>query len=308
MKLSVVISAYNEEKNIAECLESVKSIADEIILIDNSSTDNTKEIAKKYTSKIITQENDITAIDLLKNKGIESAKGEWVLVIDADESLSKELSEEISKSIDNSGDSGDTNGYLMPRKNFIFGKWMQHTGWYPDYQLRLFRNGKGKYVEKHIHESIKVNGKTEKLSKHIIHSNYEGIQSFLRKMVIVYAPNEAEERVAKGYVFSFSDAFRFPLNEFISRFFAREGYKDGFHGLMLSILMAFYHFIVFAFLWEKNQFKEMDHKEMLIQFEQDKEKAEDELFHWINITKIKNEKNFLKKLALRTKRKLKKIL
>ncbi|HEX8931815.1 MAG TPA: glycosyltransferase family 2 protein, partial [Patescibacteria group bacterium] len=250
-KLSIVISAYNEQRKIKDCLESAK-FADEIIFVDNSSTDKTVKIAKEFTKKIYIQKNEPTKIDLQKNLGIQKASGDWIFVLDADETISSELAKELKALL--KAEKVDFNGFWIPRKNIIFGKWIEHSGWYPDSQLRLFRKGKGKYEKAHYHEPIMVEGSVGKLREHLIHYNYEHVGQFLYKNLQVYAPNEAEELLRKGYLFSFRDAVRLPVKEFLSRYFAREGYKDGFHGLMLALFMAIYHLVIFAYIWEKKKF------------------------------------------------------
>ena len=326
MKLSVVISAFNEEKKIRNCLESVKW-ADEIVFINNSSTDRTAEIARRYTAKIYTQKNDYNNIDLQKNLGIEKAIGEWVLLLDADEIVTEELALEIKNVIchpDNSprhpeGSEGyhinklkidssaepqnDINGYEIPRKNIIFGKWIQHSGWYPDYQLRLFRRGLGKYEKKHYHEPINVGGKISKLNNPLIHNNFETISQFLYKHLIIYAPNEAEDLLRKGYKFDWRGAIRLPMSEFLSRFFAREGYKDGLHGLILSMLMGFYHLTIFVYLWEKKNFVEVK-ENMLHGLKEELQKTKKEVKYWLYAKEIEHEKNPLKKTGLKLKRKI----
>lgn len=286
-KISAVISAFNEEKNIERCLQSL-SFADEIVVIDNSSSDRTSEIAKKYTKKVFIQKNDPNLIDLQKNFGFEKASYEWILSIDADEEVSKELAGEIRVTIKNKN---EVAGYWIPRKNIIFGKFIKHTGWYPDPQLRLFRKGKGKFVKTHVHEPIKLDGESVYLSEHLIHHHYETIAEFMGKTINIYAPNEAQNYLDKGYQLSYFDALRFPLNEFISRFFARKGYLDGFHGLMLSLLMAFYHFIIFACLWEKQGFKEHDKEDFLKETEKEFRKAGREIMFWIAKEKLERIKN-----------------
>lgn len=293
MKLSVVVSAYNGEKTIEKCLDSVKKIADEIIVVDNSSTDNTFKLAEKYTSKIFKQQNNPLAIDLLKNLGFEKAKGEWILCIDQDEMVTEELGKEILETIRKVDLA--VNGFFIPRKNFIFGKWIKYAGWYPDHQLRLFRRGKGRYQEKHVHEQIKIEGKAEYLKNNIIHNNYQTVDQFIKK-TSVYAKNEAEDKIERGYSFSYFDAIRFPLSEFLSRFFARKGYKDGFYGLMLSLFMAFYHFLIFAFIWEKNKFKQVEEKEFVPEFEKEVGEIGKEIKYWLYKSEIKKTNNFFKKI------------
>ena len=315
--LSVVISAFNEEAKIRECLESV-SFADEIIFVDNESTDKTVEIAKKYTSKIFSCPNN-PMLNVNKNFGFSKATLEWILCLDADERVTPEFRDEIKKVIYEPGEDSSTrrvrrgfaqndndvvNGYWIPRKNIIFGKWLEHTGWYPDHQLRLFRRKKGKFPERHVHEMIAVDGKTDYLKEHIVHYNYESIDQFLHKLFYIYAPNEAKELLRKGYTFNWLDALRFPLGEFVRRFFAQAGYKDGFHGLMLSLLMAFYHLIVFAYVWEKKKYYDPEHLDILTDMEREARKGYKDLLYWVKSEQLKTAKNPFYATLLRIRRRL----
>lgn len=290
-KISAVISAYNEEKNIERCLKSL-SFADEIVVVDNSSSDKTVEIAKKYTDQIFTQKNNPNLIDLQKNFGFEKATNEWVLSIDADEEVSLELAEEVKKILAAKPSSiANIHGFWIPRKNLMFGKWIkENTGWYPDYQLRFFRKGEGKYESKSVHKDLVLEGETEKLKEHIIHHNYDSIEQYVKK-ILNYAPNEAEEYLRNGYKFSYFDVIRFPLNDFMAWFFARKGYKDGFHGLVLALMQAFYHFLVFAFIWEKQGFKEYDKEDFLKDTESEFRRAGREILFWTTKEKLESLKN-----------------
>lgn len=288
MSLSVVISAYNEEQKIEDCLKSVK-FADEIIFVDNSSTDKTLEIVKKYTSKIFVRPNNLM-LNVNKNFGFTKASGDWILSLDADERISSGLQKEIKSMINHQL---SINGYLIPRKNIIFGKWIENTGWYPDHQLRLFKKNKGKFEEKHVHEMIKLDGKTEYLKNHIVHYNYDTIFQFLKKL-FVYIPSEAESLQRDGYSLKARDAIQFPVKEFVSRFFARKGYKDGLHGLVLSLLMAFYHLLVFAYIWEENKFKQQ--RDILQLSDREFEKSQKEIKLWFLNEKANNSKNFAYKV------------
>ncbi len=300
IRFSVVITAYNEENKIEECLKSV-GFADEIILINNSSTDKTIEIAKRYTSNIFTKPN-YPMLNINKNFGFSKANGEWILNLDADERVTPELEKEIKSEIQQP--KSEINGYWIPRKNIIFGKWIKHTGWYPDHQLRLFKKGKGQFPEKHIHEMIKLTGKTNYLKNPILHYNYETIEQFLNKLINIYTPNEAEQLLANGYILDLRDAIRFPAREFVSRFFAREGYKDGFHGLILSLLMAFYHFVVFVNIWQKEGFKSIEDKDLLKDIEDEFRKTNKELFFWFSKEKMKTVKSPFRRLIYRAIQKL----
>lgn len=297
--VTVVVSAFNEEQKIKDCLESV-AWADEIILVDNQSTDKTKEVSQKYDVKIFTQKNNLM-LNVNKNFGFTKASSDWILSLDADERVSKELAKEIQAVLQNQNSS--VNGYRIPRKNIIFGKPIMHTGWYPDYQTRLFRRGKGRFEEKHVHEMIKTEGSLAELTNHIVHYNYENIAQFLHKHILIYAPNEADELIRNGYTFDYLDAIRFPSKEFLSRFFAREGYKDGLHGLVLSCLMGFYHLIIFVYIWEKNNFKEVNSDNFLREVHMTLNEKHEELDYWVHREDLKKVKNPLKKLLHKIKRK-----
>jgi (heptosyl)LPS beta-1,4-glucosyltransferase len=176
---------------------------------------------------------------------------------------------------------------------------------YPDYQMRLFKKGKGKFPALHVHEMIDVDGKTAYLGEHITHYNFETISQFLYKHIELYAPNEAEALLKKGYTFSPHDAIGFPLREFLSRFFAREGYKDGLHGLVLSMLLAFYHLVIFAKIWEKRGFKEYNSSHFLDTVSKQLRKGFDEISYWIANEKLKRSKSLLEQTMLKVQRKLK---
>lgn len=296
--LSVVVSVYNGEKYLAECLDSVKHVAQEIIVVDHESTDKTVSIAKKFTKKIYHQKNNPDNIDLQKNFGLEKATSDWILVLDTDERLTPELGKEIQKTL---ATNTQISGFTIPRKNIIFGKWIEHTGWYPDYQVRLFKKGKGKYPSKHVHEQIAIDGPIETLVSPFVHENYQTIYQFLHRDLTIYAPNEAEALRANGYIFSYADALRFPFKEFLSRFFAREGYLDGFHGLMLSLLMACYHFAIFCYLWEYEKFPTDTNGRKLLS----KELPEiaKEYHYWEKTAQIHHAKNPTK-ILLKIKRKI----
>jgi glycosyltransferase involved in cell wall biosynthesis len=297
MKVSVVISAFNEEKKIDDCLKSVKGIADEIIFIDNSSTDRTAEIAKKYTDKVFVKENN-PMLNVNKNFGFSKATNPWILNLDGDEKVTEELANEIKEL----SDENQVKGYFIPRKNIIFGKWIKHTGWYPDYVLRLFEKKSGKFEEKHVHEQIQLSGASGKLTNSIEHQNYETISQFLNKMIRNYTVSESENLLKNGYKYNSIDIVKMPLSEFVKRYFAEEGFKDGMHGLVLSLLMSFYHFIVFIRLWEANRFPDAGGNEKLIS--DAKKMITHEFGYWTYQTKINEERNIVKKQVYKVKRKI----
>jgi|SRR5581483_10858214 len=298
MKLSVVISAYNAQETILRCLESVKDLADEIILVDNSSTDSTNSIARKYTKKIYKRENN-PMLNVNKNFGISKATGDWVLYLDSDEECSPELQKEIGLVLRDP----KADGYFMPRKNIIFNKWIQNSIWWPDYQMRLFRKGKGKYPEVHVHEKIEVTGETANLENPLIHYNYNSITQWIQKMDQIYTENEVQNLIRQNKKVTWVDAIRFPADDFLKTFFAQKGYKDGLHGLVLSILQAFYSEVIFAKLWEKQGFEEENSDNFLDHVHLEFGKIGKELTYWFSNELIHKTKNPLQSIRLRLKRK-----
>lgn len=298
-KISVVITAFNEEKTLEDCLKSVKDWANEIVVVDNNSSDKTATIAKQYTAHVFHQENNPQNIDIQKNFGIKKASNEWVLILDADERVDKELKEEIDKIDESEG----INGYWIPRKNIIFGKWIEHTGWYPDRQLRLIKKDKGEYKKGVVHQHIALDGTTEVLTSHITHLNYVSISQFLERTIFLYTVSESKQLITDGYVFESKDLIVKPVQEFNKRYFLEKGYKDGIHGLVLSLLMGFYHFVIYLRAWEAGGFKEKDNT--LDVFGQSLKDAGREVNYWQNEMRIQDTKNPLKKGLYKVKRKAK---
>ncbi len=297
IKASVIIPSWNGLEYLKICLPSIKKQLTEVvevIIVDNGSTDRSVSYIKENFPKI-------KYIKLNKNFGFSKAKEEWILSLDADERVTQELQESIQSAIEKNE---DVIGYWIPRRNIIFGKWIAHTGWYPDYQLRLFREGEGKFPELHVHEMLQVDGKTAYLKEDLLHYNYETVSQFLKKHIELYADSEVERLITNGYRFSHKDAIAFPLNEFLSRFFAREGYKDGFHGLMLSLLLAFYHFVIFTKMWEKEGFKEYEESNFLESVASEFRNAHKDMSYWLASERMKTTKSIFKKMFFRLQRKL----
>lgn len=295
-KISVVISAYNEEKRIKDCVLSVVW-ADEIIVIDNSSTDKTADIAKNNGAKIIRRENN-PMLNVNKNFGFSKATGDWILSLDADERVTPELKEEILSIL---GSHSTTDGYWIARKNIIFGKWIQSDMWWPDYQLRLFKKGKGRFLEEHVHEKLVVDGVSEKLEKPMIHENYSSVSHYISKLD-VYTTSEATNIIKSGKKIIWVDAIRFPLQDFLKTFFAQNGYKDGLHGLVLSILQAFYMELVFVKIWEKQGFVEYNSNDFLEEIIKEGKKAKADIKYWILTTFLQENKNPAKNFLIRIMR------
>jgi len=239
-------------------------------------------------------------LNVNKNYGFEKATSDWILSLDADERITPELAQEIRMMTNQYNNHA---GYWIPRKNIIFGKWIEHTGWYPDYQLRLFKKGKGKFLEKHVHEMLHVEGETAKLQHPLLHLNYETVQQFIGKMSTIYTPNEAKNLQEKGYKVSYFDVITMPAKEFISRFFAQQGYKDGFHGLVLSLLQAFYYLLIVINVWQEEKFTEIKGDKEYLFFAKELRKIQKELMYWYVTSLVEIHKNPIKKLQRKIKRK-----
>lgn len=250
--ISVVLNTLNEEKYIKRALESV-SWADEIIVCDMHSDDKTVEMAKKLGAKVIYHKKE-EYVELARNFAISKASYDWVFVLDPDEEIGVMLKDRLTQ-IANRMDQID---YVkVPRKNLIFGKWIKGAMWWPDYNIRFFRKGKVIWNNK-IHQVPEILGQgldlpaEEKWS--VIHHHYKDISEFLERMSR-YTKIQADELRKEGYRFEWSDLIKKPLGEFLGRFFANKGYQDGIHGLSLSLLQAFSHFVLYLRLWEMDGFK-----------------------------------------------------
>lgn len=301
MKLSVVISTYNRATSLERTLRSVSSIADEIIVVDNESPDDTAKVAKKYKAKVVRLPNN-QMLNVNKNAGIRKATGEWILYLDDDEVIPADLAAEIVRVIrEPVTDNLNVVGYWIKRKNIIFGKWIEHGIWWPDQQLRLFKKSYGIYPAKHVHEHLEVTGKTDTLGYPYIHYNYDSIAQYLWKMEMIYTDSEVSKLVDSGYRPHWRDAIRFPVSDFVKLYFAQRGYKDGLHGLVLAMLQAFYSFIVFVKLWEREKFEVVDVSQGALEKELSRSKKE--IVYWMITQKIQQTQNPLVRVFLKLYRK-----
>jgi glycosyltransferase involved in cell wall biosynthesis len=295
--LTVVISAYNEEKSLQRCLESVRQLADEIIVVDNESQDTTAEIAKKYTKKIFSAPNRLM-LNTNKNLGFSKATGNWILNLDADEEITSALAKEITSLIRSDP---SQNGFWLKRKNYSFGKWIQHGLWWPDRQIRLFRSGFGQFPCVHIHEYIKIDGTIGELIEPYIHYNYETVHQYLIKIDRA-SSSEALTLSELKYQLVWYDAIRFPVSDFLKIYFAQSGCKDGLHGLVLSLFQAFYSFCTFVKYWEMKKFEERDIH--LTQVSSEFNDRKKEIHYWLVTSMIYDASSFLTKIWLKIQRKL----
>ncbi len=228
--LSVIIITKNEEFHIAKCLESVKW-ADEIIVLDSGSSDETVSICRQFTPYVF--ETDWQGFGVQKQRALNKATGDWVLSIDADEIITPELRAEIEYVINQN----QHDAFLLPRLSSYCGKFIKHGGWYPDYILRLFRCELGHFTDDVIHERVIVEGKIGKLTAPILHESYSDLSEMLEKMNS-YSSLNAQKLFERGVKSSLSKAIFRALWKFIQTYFVKAAFLDGKHGLMLAISSA----------------------------------------------------------------------
>ncbi|MBI2613534.1 MAG: glycosyltransferase family 2 protein [Candidatus Levybacteria bacterium] len=242
-KLSVVLATYNEEENIASCLTSIKDLADEIIVVDGSSKDNTVEIAKKYNAKIAVVENKPN-FHINKQKAIEIATKEWVLQLDADERVSEELAHEIKSKIKNSSNVKE-NGYWIPRKNWFLTRFLMKGGQYPDYTLRLYARGKGRLPQKDVHEQAVVEGNIGYMISPLLHYPYQNFSSYIKKWNRYnefFAGQIGERLKNKNLIWQLIYAVGYliikPGHWFLTSYVRHKGFMDYLDGFVFSLFSA----------------------------------------------------------------------
>ena len=272
-KLSVVLAVRNEEENIGRCLDSINNIADEIVVVDEYSTDKTVEIAKKYSAKVFLEpHHDI--FHITKQKALEKATGEWMLQLDADEVVTLSLAEEIKKIIDMPNDeirarklehaekwnlfkrhqalieardgkigrdTGEIVGFFIPRINIFLGRPLVHAGAYPDGVIRLVKNGKARFPQKSVHEQIQLDGEVSWLENDLEHYDSPTLKRYLTRLnryTDLKARELAREKVSKGIIPLLLFTVYYPLKTFCNLYFRHLGFLDGANGFLWSFFSA----------------------------------------------------------------------
>jgi glycosyltransferase involved in cell wall biosynthesis len=222
LPLSVAVITLNEEENLSRCLESVRGLASEIVVIDSGSTDRTREIAQRCSQP-------------------------WVLCLDADEAVSPELGRSVRQLFRNS--EMTERGFLVNRLNFYLGHWIRHA-WYPEWRLRLVYRERARWTGPKVHERLEVEGATRKLAGDLLHYPFRDLQDHLLHW-INYARNMAEARVQQGRAFRWYHLVLFPWFEFFKRLIVKQGWRDGWHGWLIAFANLIYVFAKHAFVLEK---------------------------------------------------------
>jgi glycosyltransferase involved in cell wall biosynthesis len=255
--LSVVLATYNEEANIGRCLESVKNIASEIVVVDGQSTDETVAIAKRFGARVISTTNKPN-FHINKNMAIDSAKEDWILQLDADEVVTPELSDEI-KTVIVKNDSCD--GYWVNRRNWFLTRFLTKGGQYPDPTLRLYKRGKGRLPAIDVHEQAHVDGSTGHLQHDLLHYRDTDFAKYLdgfNRYTSFIGIQLKDQQVTINVLNSVNYLFIKPPATFFLIYFRHRGYIDGFPGFIFALFSGLVHGVAFIKYWQITKFPDHD--------------------------------------------------
>jgi len=250
--ISVAIATYNEEDVLAKCLESIVSWVDEIVIVDGGSIDKTVEIARRYKARVIVTDNP-PIFHINKQKAVDACKKDWILQLDADEIVSIPLKEEIVFILKAEKTYA---GYYIPRKNFFLGIWMKKGGQYPDYIIRLFQRGKGRFPSKSVHEQVSMSGDVGYLKNTLLHYPYETFFEYWEKALRyskLVARELEKQRAPKNIITASSFFIVKPLYTFVNLFIRHRGIMDGGVGFLFAFFSALQHPIAYIeYMYGKN--------------------------------------------------------
>ena len=249
--ISAVIKAKNEEKNIAECLHSLDGVADELIVVNDASSDATKKIAHELGAIVIDEKSHNGLINVLDKIGFESARGDWLLRLDADERMTPTLAQKLRAAAAD----GRWTGVRFARKNFMFGSDVKHGGWFRADQLRFFRRDcwdkswtAAPHTQPFVSGSILTLPPEDKFAT--VHYDYDSVEQFIHRTLLNYAKAEAVAMRKEGRRFSVWRLLYRPPKVFFGRLLIRSGWRDGMRGVVLAGLLACYAFLIEAILWD----------------------------------------------------------
>lgn len=283
-KLSVILATRNQEENIGDCLKSVKNIADEIVVVDEYSSDRTVEIAKRYGARVF-KEPHHEIFHITKQKALEKATGDWILQLDPDERVSQPLAKEIKEVInltteeikkrriederkwklfqrhqrlieERDGGIGKKTGeivaFFIPRRNYFLGKPLVHAGVYPDGVIRLVKKGRAHFPAKSVHEQIAVDGEVYWLFNDIIHHDSPTLKRYfirLNRYTNLHAQELIEKKVGKDPWNLFKYTFLLPTYYFFLRYIRHKGFMDGVRGFLWSFFSALHYPVAYFKYW-----------------------------------------------------------
>ncbi len=250
--IGISMIAHNEERQIANALQS-SMFADDIVVVNCESTDNTTEVVKSFPRVRLFDRPNNRNLNVNKSYGFEQLTTDWIFYLDPDEIITPELAAEIKLAIS----SDKYAAYKLPRRNIFFGRWLAHGSQYPDLQLRLFKRGQASFANKHVHEMLQVNGKTGMLKQPFEHYPYPEIVDYMRKMIF-YTGFQAEfwntSGASAGTVNTLRHLFFRPYFRFLRRYLLKQGFRDGWQGFVAAAGDAFQNIFSFArFLEMRNR-------------------------------------------------------
>jgi len=243
-KITVLTLIPNAGDRLPRCLESVKWADDLFCVVDPKTTDGSDDVARRYSNYVVVHEYVNAAAQ--RNWAIPQIETEWALVLDADEWVSEELAERIRAII---RDPGSMDGYDIRRLSYFFGKKMEHCGWERDYNLRLFRTRKGRYLDRRVHSKVIVDGSAGRIDEPMYHDTYRTFDEYFStfQRFTSWGAQDAYERGKRAHVW---DLTLRPLLRFFKMYILRQGFRDGYHGAVLCGLGAFSVFTKYAKLWD----------------------------------------------------------
>ncbi len=257
MKLSLCLAVFNEEKNIHYPLDSAYDLVDEVVIVDGGSTDRTIAVAKSYGKKvrIINSDNPVM-FHKNKQKAIEAAKGEWILQLDADEEVSEELKREIiliiSPNKSHGSNLSNLSAYWIPRKNWFLTGFLMKGGQYPDYTIRLYKNGVAKFPCKDVHENVEIKGEVGFLKNPLLHYADPDFSRYLLRWDR-YTTAEVERMPKETNLNFFNYIFWKPKITFLMMYFRHKGFMDGFPGFVFALFSSIRFWVIYVKWVTKNQ-------------------------------------------------------
>jgi len=246
--VSVCIITRNEAHNLPRCLDSV-SFADDVVVLDCGSTDETVSLARQRGARVYVEE--FRGHVRQKQRAVELAAHDWILALDADEELSSPLAEEVQRVL--AADGSGPSAYALPRRTFAMGGFVEHGGWWPEWRTRLFDRRQAHWTGRDPHDRVEVReGEVARLSGPLHHYNYRDLRHHLEK-VNAYTSTMAEGLADEGRRFRLGDLVFRPAGRFVRMYLLRQGFRDGLRGFALAVIGAFYVFLKYLKLWERER-------------------------------------------------------
>jgi glycosyltransferase involved in cell wall biosynthesis len=244
MMISATVITLNEEEHVGRCLESAQGVADEVILVDGGSRDQTRTIAARLGARVF--KRDWKNYSDQKNFAASQASHDWILSLDADECLSDRLRRQLLAVKANPAKAA---AYEFPRRTFYLGRWIRHCGWYPDHKIRLYRRQQGQWKGDFVHEHLSCDGPVVRLEGDLLHYTCDSVADHACR-VGKYTTLAAQDLQRRGTGSGPLKIVGSPVAAFLSSYFLKAGFLDGFQGLLISAFAAYYNFLKYSKLWD----------------------------------------------------------